>query len=379
MAPWVSGIKHTIMKNIFFVLLLVAAGLFATACQTEENVQTKKTPKNIILLIGDGMGVSEVYAGLTANGGTLNLEKCTHYGFSKTHSSSHYVTDSGAGGTAISAGVKTYNGALGVGPDSLPVKTILEYAEDKGLSTGLVSTSSITHATPASFISHQKSRYFYEAIAADFLKTDVDVIIGGGRHNFMKRADSVNLIDQLIKNGYSVKYNMVDINNTSSGKLFGLTADMHNPRYSEGRGNFLPEATETAARLLSANENGFFLMIEGSMIDWGGHGNDIKYIIEEMLDFDRAIGEALKFAEADGETLIVITADHETGGLGINNGDFATGEVTPGFTTKGHTGVMVPVFAYGPGAEEFAGIHENTDLFDKMMRLLKLNDDSSLQ
>jgi len=366
------------MKNILLAGLLLSAALLVSACQTDISERTNKSPKNIILMIGDGMGVSEVYAGLTANGGSLNLEKCTHYGFSKTHSSSNYVTDSGAGGTAISTGVRTYNGAIGVDPDSIPIKTILEYAEDKGLSTGLISTSSITHATPASFISHQKSRNSYEAIASDFLKTDVDVVIGGGRHNFMKRADSVDLIDQLIQNGYVVKYNMEDINNVSSGKLFGLTADGHNPRYSEGRGNFLPEATETATRLLSSNEKGFFLMVEGSMIDWGGHGNDIKYIIEEMLDFDRAIGEALKYAEADGETLIVITADHETGGLAINNGNLSTGEVTPGFTTKGHTGVMVPVFAYGPGAEEFVGIQKNTDLFDKMMKLLNLNDDTSL-
>ncbi len=367
------------MKNVFIAVILISANLFISACQTNDNEQTPVKPKNIILLIGDGMGVSEVYAGLTANGGSLELEKCTHYGFSKTHSSSSYVTDSGAAGTAISTGVRTYNGAIGVDPDTLPVKTILEYAEEKGLSTGLVSTSSVTHATPASFISHQKSRNSYEAIAADYLKTDVDVVIGGGRYNFMKRADSVNLIDQLIQNGYAVKYNMDDIISTQSGKLYGLTADGHNPRYSEGRGNLLPEATETASRLLSANEKGFFLMVEGSMIDWGGHANDIEYIIEEMLDFDRAVGEALKFAEADGETLILITADHETGGLAINNGNFETGKVTAGFTTKGHSGVMVPVFAYGPGAEKFAGIQENIDLFEKMMELLNLKDDTSVQ
>ena len=351
-------------------------GLIVVACQEVEEAQTNRSPKNIILLIGDGMGVSEVYAGLTANGGSLNLERCTHYGYSQTHSSSHYVTDSGAGGTAISTGVLTYNGAIGVNPDSLPIKTILEYAEDKGLATGLLSTSSITHATPASFISHQKSRNFYEAIAADFLKVDVDVVIGGGRHNFMKRADSVNLIDQLIEKGYAVKFSMEDIVNTTSGKLYGLTADVHNPRYSEGRGDLLLQATRTATKLLSQNENGFFMMVEGSMIDWGGHANDIKYITEEMIDFDRAIGAALDFAEADGETLILITADHETGGLAINGGDFTTGEVTPGFTTAGHTGVMVPVFAYGPGAQEFVGIQKNTDLFKKMMKLLKLNDET---
>lgn len=364
------------MRRLIYVGVVALSIIIFSGCTDNKIEETPKKPKNIILMIGDGMGVTEVYAGLTANGGTLNLEKCTVYGFSKTHSSSHYVTDSGAGGTAIATGVRTYNGAIGVNSDSLPIKTILEYAEDAGLATGLISTSSITHATPASFISHQKSRYSYEAIAADFLKTDIDVVIGGGRHHFMKRKDSTNLLDQLKQNGYAVKYNLEDIVSTESGKLYGLTADIHNPRYSEGRGDFLPKATETATRLLSADDDGFFMMIEGSMIDWGGHANNIKYITEEMIDFDKAIGVALEFAKADGETLVLITADHETGGLGINNGNFDTKEVTPGYTTKGHTGVMVPVFAYGPGSEEFTGIQKNTDLFDKMMKLLNLSDES---
>lgn len=364
------------MKKIYYSGILILALAILASCQPLKNESLPEKPKNIILMIGDGMGVSEVYAGLTVNGGKLNLESCTHYGYSKTHSASNYVTDSGAGGTAIATGIRTYNGAIGVNVDSVAVRSILEYAEDKGLATGLVSTSSITHATPAAFISHQKSRYSYEAIALDFLKVDIDVVIGGGRHNFMKRQDSVNLLDKLKENGYSVKFDIEDIVNTESGKLYGLTADVHNPRFSEGRGDFLPKATETATRLLSQDDDGFFIMIEGSMIDWGGEANDINYITEEMIDFDKAIGVALEFAKTDGETLLIITADHETGGLGINNGDFNKGNITAGFTTGGHTGVMVPVFAYGPGAEEFVGIQKNTDLFQKMMKLLNLSNES---
>jgi len=326
-------------------------------------------PKNIILMIGDGMGVSEVFAGLTANHGKLFLDNFKHVGFSKTQSSDDFITDSAAGGTAISCGVKTYNGAIGVDADTLAVKTILEEAEEKGLSTGLVSTSAITHATPASFIAHQPFRGMYEAIAADFLNTDIDVIIGGGVAHFTQRADKRNLLKELQDKGYEVELEMDKISKVKDGKLVGLTAGVHNGRVAE-RGDMLPVATKTALNILDNNDKGFFLMVEGSQIDWGGHANSTIYIVEEMLDFDQSIGKALDFAAKDGETLIVITADHETGGLAVTGGDMNTGLVKGAYTSKDHTGVMVPVFAYGPGAEEFTGIMENTDLHAKMKELL---------
>lgn len=326
-------------------------------------------PKNIIFLIGDGMGVSHVFSGLTANKGRLFLENCKYIGFSKTQSSDNYITDSAAGGTALSTGVRTYNGGIGVDPDKNPVKTILEDAEDNGLATGLVSTSAITHATPASYIAHQPSRNMYEEIAADFLKTDIDVFIGGGIQHFTQRKDGRNLLNELKEKGYQVEYDLNKIKNIKKGKLAALTADVHNGRIDE-RKNMLPVATKTAINILSKNENGFFLMVEGSQIDWGGHAGSTIYIVEDMLDFDQTIGKALEFAAKDGETLVVVTADHETGGMAITGGSFETGVVNAGFPTGGHTAVMVPVFSYGPGAEEFIGIMENTDIHAKMKKLL---------
>lgn len=326
-------------------------------------------PKNIILMIGDGMGVAQVFTGLTANRGRLFLENCKHIGFSKTQSSSSYITDSAAGATALSAGVKTYNKAIGVDKDTLAVTTILEEAENRGLATGLVSTSSITHATPASFIAHQKNRGMNEAIAADFLNTDIDVFIGGGLKYFTEREDGRNLVTELSKKGYKVLENMTDISEVKKGKLAGLTALQENGRIAE-RGNLLPLATKTAINILEKDRDGFFLMVEGSQIDWGGHENNTIYIAEEMLDFDRAIGQALEFAAKDGETLIIVTADHETGGLSILGGNMETGEVRASYNTKGHTAIMVPVFAYGPGAENFIGFMENTDIHEKMINLL---------
>lgn len=341
------------------------------AVKTYSQTFKSKKPKNVIMMIGDGMGVAQVYAGMTANRGHLYLENFKQIGFSRTHSSNNYITDSAAGGTALSSGYKTYNGAIGVNPDTIPGKTVLEMSEAKGLATGLVSTSAITHATPASYIAHQGARGSYEDIAADFLKTDIDVFIGGGYKHFAQRADKRDLTKDLEAKGYKVLRNPEEIYQVKSGKLAGLTADEHNNPYPK-RTMSLPNSTETALNILSQNKKGFFIMIEGSQIDFGGHANNTIYIVNEMLDFDRAIGKALDFAAKDGETLIIVTADHETGGLALTGGDMKTGMVKGSYSTSDHTAIMVPVFAYGPGAELFSGIQENTDIPKKIISLLGL-------
>lgn len=384
--------NKTMLKKLLLLILLANLGWMATAqdaymdAHADDKEKTyaggeayevktfpqhfkAKKPKNVIFLIGDGMGVSQVFAGLTANHFRLFLENCKYIGFSKTQSADDFITDSAAGGTALSAGVKTYNGAIGVDADTVPVKTILEAAEENGLATGLVSTSAITHATPASFIAHQPSRNMYEEIAADFLKTDIDVFIGGGRNHFTQRKDGRNLMDELAAKNYRVETEMDKIAEVKSGKLAGLTAEVHNGRMNE-RGNMLPVATETAINILSKNKKGFFLMVEGSQVDWGGHANSTIYVVEDMLDFDRTIGKALEFAANDRETLVVVTADHETGGMAITGGNVSTGMVKGAFTSGGHTAVMVPVFSYGPGAENFIGIMDNTELHNRMQDLL---------
>ncbi len=326
-------------------------------------------PKNIIFLIGDGMGVSHIFSGITANKGSLFLENCKYIGFSKTQSADNYITDSAAGATALSTGVRTNNGAIGVDVNNKPVKSILEEAEENGLATGLVSTSTITHATPASFIAHQPQRNMYEEIAADFLKTDIDVFIGGGKAHFTQRKDGRNLVEELKEKGYRYEEDLDKISKVKKGKLVALTADGDAGRM-EQRGDMLPVSTKTAINILSKNDKGFFLMVEGSQIDWGGHAGSTIYIVEDMLDFDQTIGKALAFAAKDGKTLVVVTADHETGGMAITGGSIEEGIVQAGYPTGGHTSVMVPIFAYGPGAKEFIGIMKNTDIHAKMKKLL---------
>ncbi len=318
-------------------------------------------------MVGDGMGVSQIYAGMTGNFGQLNLERMPVVGFHKNQASNSFVVDSAAGATAFSCGVKTYNGAIGVDAVGNPVPTILEIAEENGLSTGLIATCSITHATPASFISHQPSRSLDEDIAKDFLATDIDVFIGGGRKFFANRKDGLNLIDSLRSRNYQIANSIEEVQQVKNGKLAAFLAEEQQARVSEGRGDELVKSTEVGLQLLQTNKKGMFLMIEGSQIDWGGHGNNTQYIVEEMIDFDKAIGRVLDFAEKDGNTLVIITADHETGGFSVNKGDTKTGMVEGKFTTGSHTGVMIPVFAYGPGSEKFAGFYENTEIFHKMV------------
>ena len=328
-----------------------------------------KKPKNVILLISDGMGVPHMHAALTANRGRLFLENFKHMGFSNTYSAESYITDSAAGGTALATGKKTYNAAIGVDMDKKPLKTILQEASDKGLATGLVSTSAITHATPASFIAHQPHRNMYEEIAADFLNTDIDVFIGGGLKHFTERKDGRNLVEELRQKGYRIEKDMNAVKDIQSGKLAALTAEEHHGRWNE-RGDMLPVATRTAINILSNNKKGFFMMVEGSQVDWGGHAGSTIYVVEDMLDFDQAVGVALEFASKNRETLVVVTADHETGGMTILDGNYETGMVKGAFSTGGHTGIVVPVMAFGPGAEQFTGFMENTDIHDRIKKLL---------
>ncbi len=357
------------MKKLGLLIIILAV---LVSCDTTVNRESTKKAKNIILLIGDGMGATQIYAAMSVSEKPLNIEKFKHVGFHKTYSINNYVTDSGAGGTAISTGNKTANNCVATDSTGKAFKTILEYAEESNLATGLVSTSSILHATPASFFAHEKDRNDYENIARDFLDVDIDLFIGGGKKQFINREDKLNLIDSLKARKYIVLDDLESFSTETEGKFAVFTAEEHNLSIMEGRGNMLPEATKKAIKVLSKNENGFFLMVEGSQIDWGGHDNDIDYVITEMIDFDKAIAEALEFAMQDGETLVIVTADHECGGLTLVGGDMKTKTIEVEFSSDDHTSVMVPVFAYGPGAEEFGGIYENTEVFEKMMVLLGL-------
>lgn len=326
--------------------------------------------KNVIYLIGDGMGLAHVSASATMHRAPLSLERSTAIGLSKTSSANKYVTDSAAGGTALACGIKTDNGFIGLSPDKKVAKSLLEYAQDHGQATGVVVTCSVTHATPAAFVAHQPSRKMQNEIATDFLSSRIDLFIGGGRQFFEKRPDEVNLSDSLRNKNFRVAYTLDEVTATKSGRLAAFLAEDGLPRVSEGRGDMLKKSVDTALHILNQNPKGFVLMIEGSQIDWGAHKNEFGFMAEETIDFDSVVKAAMDFADADGNTLVVVTADHETGGLSLIDGNAAEGTVNPAWGTKGHSATMVPVYAYGAGAEKFAGIYENTDVFYRIMKFL---------
>ena len=315
------------------------------------------------------MGLSEVSASLFFNKNDSNFERFSTIGLIKTSSSSDVITDSAAGATAFASGVKTYNGAIGVTSDTLAIETIVEQISPKGISTGLISTSSITHATPACFYAHVKSRRMEFEIASFLVNSEVDFFAGGGLKFFKERAHTQGLISQLKEKGFNVSTENLPEKYLDKKQAI-LLSEKGMPTMEEGRGDFLPNVTQLALENLSKNENGFFLMVEGSQIDWGGHDNDADYLISELLDFNKTIGVVLDFAKQNGETLVIVTADHETGGftLAADDGDY--NKIKPVFSTDGHSATMVPVFAIGPGEELFGGVYENTEIYTKMKSLL---------
>lgn len=350
-----SAIHWTVYLSISVIVL--------TSCSVEPQI---KSPKNIILMIGDGMGTTQLYSAYVANKGHLSVERCKYAGFALTYCADSLITDSGAAGTAIATGFKTNRKMIGMTPDSLPRPSILKYAEQYNLATGIVVACDLTHATPAAFVANNLLRYNYEEIALDYLKTDVDVFIGGGLDRFIHRKDSLNLADSLLARNYKIIYTLDSIKSANGKKIAGLLYDKHPPKFDDGRGDLLKIGSLKAIEVLKKNKNGFFMMVEGSQIDWAAHDNQNDDLVSEVLDFDRTVNAVLDFAEKDGETLVIITADHETGGYAIFDGNLEKGIVKGAFTQGEHTGVMVPVFAYGPGAEAFTGIMENTDIFKKI-------------
>lgn len=356
-------------------LLLIFILNSCVSVQINESAATSippemKAPKNIILLIGDGMGVSQVSAAIFYKDGRPNFERFSTIGLSKTSSFSDLVTDSAAGATVLSTGTKTYNGAIGVNSDTIPVPTIVEQLSNKGFATGIISTSSIQHATPASFYAHVKNRSMYEKITEFAPNSGVDFFAGGGLKFFDKRKDGKNILTEMKNKGYDIFTDQLPTTPGENKELILLAADGM-PKMSEGRGDFLPNATKLALEKLSKNEKGFFLMVEGSQIDWGGHDNDADYLIEELLDFDKAIGIALDFAQQNRETLVIVTADHETGGFTLASDGSDYNKINPVFSTTGHSATMVPVFAEGPGSLLFSGIYESISIYAKMMVLLE--------
>ncbi len=359
------------MKNINIGISIIIFFLFSNCSLSNEPV----LPKNIILMIGDGMGLSQISGAMYTNGNFLFLEEAKHIGLVKTHSLSSIITDSAAGATAFSTGEKTYNGSINMSVDTMPLTPITNNLNKANIKTGIIATSSVTHATPTCFYGNQVNRYGVgEDLATQFLQSNIHVLMGGGEDYFNNRSDNLNLTDSLKKKGYIIIDSIIDIVPPGTEKLINFCAPKEPKSKNDGRGDFLTLATKKAIDVLNTkNNNGFFLMIEGSQIDWGGHDMDSDYIISETLDFDKAIKEVLEFAKNDKNTLVLITADHETGGYGIIGGDMEKNTIKTSFLNDDHTATMVPLFAFGPMSNNFIGTYDNTEIYKKILTLFKLS------
>lgn len=368
-----------IMKKA--AVLLLIAGLILTACkpkQTEEPeaelqyyttqgtydiVDVQMPPltnevRNVIFLIGDGMGLEQVSCAWTLNKGKLNLDNMPYIGISRTYSASDLITDSAAGGTALAVGQKTANGHVGSDVNAEPLFSMLDKAQKLGKKTGVVTTCHLADATPADFCCHDDYRYHYDAIIADYAECGVDYISGGGRDYFgPKREDGRDIVAEMKAKGYNYATTEEELN-AAPLPVLGLMSDDNLPIAKE-RSDLFRHMVARALELLSKDGKGFAMMIEGSCIDDWLHENDIEKAMEELLDFDRTLGDVLQWAAADGHTLVVVTADHATGALTLQDGDLAEGKIGVAFGNDSHNGIAVPVYAWGPGSDAFTGIREN--------------------
>lgn len=329
-----------------------------------------KKVKNVILMIGDGMSLMHVYTAWAANRGKLWLENAQATGLSKTWAVKKLVTDSGSGGTSLATGVKTVYHAVGVDPEGKPLTSLVDVAKELGKDAGMAVTCRLWDATPCDFCCHNIDRDKEEELVGDYPTSGVDFVFGGGAQKFTNRKDGRDIFKELQKKGYHVSRTLDDFfAYDKNSRIFAVPYDKDTPLPDE-RGDLLARASMKGISLMNQNKNGFFMMIEGSQLDDYGHFNQLDLLMKETLDFDQTVGEVMKWAAKDGETLVVVTADHETGGLTLVNGNKDEGRVECCFSSKDHTGAMVPVYAFGPGAVNFTGIFENTDVFKKIKKLM---------
>jgi alkaline phosphatase len=390
----------TMMKVKHIISYAFLAAFCLTSCKNEPQV------KNVIYLIGDGMGFGAVTSLLLTEDEPTGFEQAPVIGLHETCSADNYVTDSAAGGTALATGTRTNNGYVGADPDGNQLTSVLRKAQTYGMKTGIVVNTTLTEATPSAFYAGVTSRKKVFDIAKQFTESQVDVAIGGGLDHFAARPDSLDLTATLIEKGYDVYLNWETVLNTESDRFVGILPlyDIHRREENNGTASaaegqeiclaaqmaalnedvnathlseptvYLEKATVKALDVLSRNnKDGFFLMIESAIIDGYGHNNDGEGMVIEMKEFNCTLRKMIEYVDTHPETLLVVTADHETGGTGVYyNGHKPANEgpLRLKFSTSGHTGTVVPVFAYGAGAENFAGVMKNTDIPKKIDALI---------
>ncbi|SFB27329.1 alkaline phosphatase [Algoriphagus aquimarinus] len=317
---------------------------------------------NVILMIGDGNGLTQIASALFSNGNQLNLTQLKNMGLIKTQAADDFTTDSAAGATAYATGEKTNNRALGVDSKGNSLPNLPDLLHGYGFSSGIITTDQLTGATPASFYAHHPERDDSDQIAAYLSTSKLDLFIGGGGDSFQSQ----------LANLESAGFTLVEsLGQPEEDRVGYFAAKGSLPKKLDGRGDYLLQSTAYALEFFDHKNAPFFLMVEAANIDSGGHANSTSTIVSEMLDFDEVIGKLIQYVDANPNTLLIITADHETGGVSIPQGDITSATVELAYHSDDHTGLMVPVFAYGAHSGDFRGVYENSAVFHKIMNLVK--------
>lgn len=329
---------------------------------TYKTDQKDQPVKNVILLIGDGNGLSQISSAVLANNSALSLTQLKSIGFIKTQSADDFTTDSAAAGTALATGQKTNNRAIGTDTLQKPIPNILEILQKRNFSTGVISTDEITGATPAAFYAHTEERSDSEGISKDLLKSKLNLFVAGGASTFKNTS---------INSKFKILNSVKELETATNDTVGVFMSQGRVPSVLEGRGELLADATKYSLGFLNKKKKPFFLMVEGAQIDSFGHVNNAAGIVAETIDFDTAITQALMFADKNEGTLVIVTADHETSGFAIPQGNVKKHKVEGDFITTDHTATMVPIFSYGPHSQDFQGVYENNEVFHKILSILK--------
>ena len=335
---------------------------------TYRNDGGKGKVKNVIYLIGDGMGLSQIVAAFYANKGLTTLQM-KYMGLQQNNALDAFTTDSAAGGSALATGERHDNRHISMSSEGEPYPSLSDFFHDKGMPVGVLTLGNVADATPTAFYGHSVERDNADELTRCLMDGRVDLLCGSGIREFTRRSDGVDLIGELEKQYDFVR--SVDEINARKGKVICIDETMDDAA-EQANLTLLADATKASiAKLQERGGKGFFLMVEGAKIDYAGHSRCLPGSIIEMLSFDLAVAEALKFADRNGETLVVVTADHETGGLVLVDGDERTGRVMGVYVSDDHTPAMLPVFAYGPGADKFCGTYMNTEIARRIKSLIK--------
>lgn len=339
---------------------------------TYQHDDVDKPVKNVILMIGDGMGLAQICVADAINEG-LSMLKLKHIGLQQTQAEDSYTTDSAAAGSALATGKKHRNRHISCKSTGEPYTSLTDIFYNSGYACGVVTLGNVADATPAAFYGHSTERDNSDEITDWLLDGKLTLLNGSGLDIFMDRKDGKNLLDELkSKANYTIRSSIEDINK-KKGKTICIDERMEKAA-TENTIDLLARATnEALQKLTGENEKGFFLMVEGTKIDYAGHANSLPGSVLETLSFDLAIAEAIKFADKNGETLVIVTGDHETGGLSLVDGSLESGAIVAQYMTDDHTPIMLPVFTYGPHANEFTGVYQNTGIFDRILKAAGLD------